>query len=225
MIGLNQIAGVANGGSVSTLAKNLTIHPANGIELQVVSSLTASTPLKANLIITFDNSKLVRALKPLVFSIGLNGSGTAASTNIIGCANTAEPPICALPNTLSYDGTNWSCNPPFSCPNGQFFNGYDKDGNIICSATYTPSLRGSCRLFFTQAVVAVDPRDCWGTAAPATQANNWIVCKNNGKRVIMGVGDDTVGSMEYTLNPDGSNDRKIIDYCTDCVFLELGCMQ
>lgn len=215
------------GGSVSTLAKDLRILTTNGIELQVISSLTASIPLKAKLIIKFENSKLVRALKPLEFPIGLNGTGTVANTNITGCANTAEPPICVPPNVLSYDGSIWGCNPPSgpNCPSGQFFNGYDKNGASICGGSYTPSLRGSCRVYLTQEPKPIGPRDCWGTAAPASEADLSIVCKNNGKKTMISSGDDIVSASEFTLNPDWSKGKRIIDFCTDCVFLEFGCLQ
>lgn len=80
VIGILKIAGVGGGEAVSPMAFSLIVNATNGFQLNVVS------PTAANLLVNFDQTKLVRPLKSLSFSVALQSAGPVNNTTITGCA-------------------------------------------------------------------------------------------------------------------------------------------
>lgn len=97
---LNQIVGIKPKENVSPLSKSLIIRT-NGILLKVTSKT------KAELVIYFDQAKLVRPLKYLSFALNLQSKGPINNTTITGCGGDSNE------NMKIFAGVN--CN---DCPYG-----------------------------------------------------------------------------------------------------------
>jgi Tfp pilus assembly protein PilV len=82
-IDLVQIADVNGGGTASPTSNSLTISPTKGIQLSVTS------PTTGNIIVSFDQKKLVRQKKDLLFPVSLQSTGTLSNTTITGCGGSS----------------------------------------------------------------------------------------------------------------------------------------
>jgi len=82
IINFNQIAGASPGAPASPISSSLSVQNSGGIQLQVVS------PSNANLVVNFDQSRLVRSIKNLTFSnIPIATTGPLNATLITGCGS------------------------------------------------------------------------------------------------------------------------------------------
>lgn len=98
LINLKSLAGYSVGTQPSELSNSLNVLPATGIQIQVTTP-PAGGQTTGNLLINFDQTKLVRTIHNLSFTVTITVSGSAPTNTVTGCNPAATPATAFVPGT------------------------------------------------------------------------------------------------------------------------------